>query len=104
MNGFSSGGSDLSPASIVSAVQQATIAVSSAWSALYFALRLRDRASRGRRVAAGVLALLFAAIAVEALAGLPVSSTTAEVARRTPLLLATVSVAFIVTYRPRNAR
>jgi len=103
---FSSGPefhSNLPSASIVGAVQQAAIAVSSAWSAAYFALRVRHGA-RGRRVAAGILALLFAAIAVEALAGLPVASTSAEVARRTPLLLATVSVALFVSYRPRVAR
>jgi len=103
---FSSGPefhSNLPSASTVGAVQQAAIAVSSAWSAAYFSLRLKQ-GSHGRRVAAGILVLLFAAIAVEALAGLPVASTSAEVARRTPLLLATVSVALFVSYRPRVAR
>jgi len=117
VNGFSSGGdlhSGLPAASVTAiagAAQQAAIAVSSAWSALYFSFRLisrdaaaHDESSRARRVAAGILALLFAAIAVEALAGLPVASTPAEVARRVPLLLATVSVAFVVSYRPWGAR
>ena len=102
MNGFSSG-SDLPSASIVGAAQQAAIAVSGAWSALYFSLRAAS-GTGSRRLAAGVLALLFAAIAVEALAGVPVASTTTEVARRVPLLLATVSVALLVSYRPRGAR
>lgn len=112
MNGFSSGGpelpADLPSASILGAAQQAAIAVTSAWSAIHFSLRFRDRRSpegaRARRLAAGILALLFAAIAVEAFAGLPVADTSAEVVRRTPLLLATVSVALVVSYRPRDAR
>lgn len=106
MNGFSSGPefhSNLPSASFLGAAQQAVIAVSSAWSALYFVRQLTS-GSRARRVAAAVLALLFVAIAVEALAGLPVASTSADVLRRTPLLLATTSVAFLVTYRPRAAR
>lgn len=106
MNGFSSGPefhSNLPSASLLVAAQQAAIAVTSAWSALYFARQLTSGA-RARRVAAAVLALLFVAITVEALAGLPVASTSAEVLRRTPLLLATTSVAFLVTYRPRAAR
>jgi len=103
---FSSGPdfhSNLPSASILGAVQQAAIAVSSAWSAVTFALRL-THGPRVRRVGAAILVLLFAAIAAEALAGLPVASTSAEVARRTPLLLATVSVAIFVSYRPRAAR
>ena len=103
MNGFSSGGSDLPSASIFGAVQHAAIAVSSAWSAGYFVLRLR-RTSPARRLAAAALTLLFAAIAVEALAGLPVAATSTEVARRTPLLLATVGVALIVSYRGGSDR
>lgn len=103
MNGFSSGGSDLPSASIVGAAQHAAIAVSSAWSGCYFASRLRG-GPRGRRVAAGILTLLFAAVAVEALAGLPVAATSAEVARRTPLLLATVGVALIISYRGGSGR
>ena len=103
---FSSGPefhSNLPSASIVGAAQQAAIAVSSAWSAVYFALRV-THGPRGRHSAAGILVLLFSAIALEALAGLPVASTSSEVARRTPLLLATVSVALLVSYRPRVAR
>lgn len=103
---FSSGPefhSNLPSASIVGATQQAAIAVSSAWSALYFSLRVKH-GPRGRRIAARILMLLFAALALEALAGVSVSSTSAEVARRTPLLLATVSVALFVSYRPRAAR
>lgn len=106
MNGFSSGPefpSNLPSAVVLGTAQQAAIAVSSAWSALYFVRQLASGA-HARRVAAGVLALLFVAIAVEALAGMPVASTSAEVLRRTPLLLATTSVAFFVTYRPRAAR
>ncbi|MGE3961149.1 MAG: hypothetical protein AB7F65_05650 [Dehalococcoidia bacterium] len=99
MNGFSSGGSDLPSASLVGAAQHAAIAVSSAWNACYFALRLLRPGTRGRRLAAAVLALLFIALSVEALAGLPVAATSAEVARRTPLLLATTGVAILVSYR-----
>lgn len=106
MNGFSSGPefhSNLPSAAVLGAAQQAAIAVTSAWSALHFGRRLTT-GTRARRVAAAVLALLFVGIAVEALAGLPVASASADILRRTPLLLATTSVAFLVTYRPRAAR
>ena len=109
MNGFSSGGPDFPPisgtpsASFIGMLQHAAIAVSGAWSAAYFVAQSR-RGAGARRLAAGVLALLFAAITLEAVAGLPVASTATEVARRTPLLLATVSVACIVSYRPGGAR
>jgi len=79
--------------------QQVAIALGGAWNATYFALRMRQ-GSRARRVAAGVLTLLFAGIAVETAAGVPVSATASEVVRRTPLLLATVAIAFLVSFRP----
>ena len=106
MNGFSSGPefhSNLPSAAVLGAAQQAAIAVTSAWSALHFVRQLNS-GTHARRLAAAVLALLFVAIAVESLAGLPVASTSADVLRRTPLLLATTSVAFLITYRPRAAR
>lgn len=107
MSGFSSGGPDLHTsvpsASLLGAVQQAVIAVASAWSARYFVAHVGS-GPRGRRLAAGLLALLFVAVALEAVAGLPVADTSAEVWRRTPLLLATTGIAFLVSYRPRAAR
>ena len=48
------------------------------------------------------MALLFAAIAVEAIAGVPVSSTALDVLRRMPLLLATTGIACLVGYGPRR--
>lgn len=89
------------PWTVTGAAEEAAIAASSAWNASYFARRAFARVShdsRARRLAAGVLALLFAAIAVESLAGVPVADTSIEVGRRIPLLLATVSVAFLVSY------
>jgi hypothetical protein len=91
------------PWTVTGAAEEAAIAASSAWNASYFARRAVARVSttgseRARRIAAAVLALLFAAVAIEALAGIPVADTSAEVVRRTPLLLATVSVAFLVSY------
>lgn len=84
--------------STTGAAQEAAIAASSAWSASYFTRRALCAASRARRVAAALLAVLFAGVALEALAGLPVADTTAEVARRVPLLLATTGVAYLVSY------
>ena len=90
-------------------VQHAAIVASSAWNASYFARRAiagsegHTPGERARRVAAGILALLFAALAVETLVGLPVASNGIEVARRTPLLLATVAVAFLVSYGPSSS-
>ena len=82
--------------------QQAVIAVGGLWNATYFGLRARE-GQRGRRVAAGLLALLFLAIALEALAAIPIGASAAEVMRRTPLLVATVGIAFVVSYRPIGA-
>lgn len=121
MHDFSSGDPGLpssltsaSVASIVGAVQQAAIAASSIGSAVYFALRATampiaggpqtSAEARARRLAAALLALLLAGVAVEAIAGLPVASTSTEVVRRVPLLAATVGIAGLVAYRPRSAR
>ncbi|MDO9444407.1 MAG: hypothetical protein Q7K37_03760 [Dehalococcoidia bacterium] len=66
--------------------EQAAIASGGAWNAFYFVRHARDGRG-GRRLAAAGLALLFAALAVEAVAGLGVLSSAAEVARRAPLTL-----------------
>jgi hypothetical protein len=79
--------------------QQVAITAASAWNAAYFSLQAR-RGPRARRIAAGVLALFCAAVALEALAGIPAASTAAEVVRRTPLLLTTWAIAVLVAYRP----
>lgn len=79
------------------AAAHAAIAAGSLWNAAYF-VRRTLHGSRARRVAAGTLALLFVGIAVESLAAIAVSSTALEVARRTPLLLATLSIATLVSY------
>ncbi|MQC19244.1 MAG: hypothetical protein DWG83_01565 [Chloroflexi bacterium] len=79
-------------------VQQLAIAAASASNAVYFALRLRS-ASGPRRLAAGLMTLLFVGIAVEAIANTPVSAVAADVLRRMPLLLATTGIAYLVGYR-----
>jgi len=86
--------------STTGAAQQAAIAASSAWGASYFACRALCAATRARRVAAASLAMLFAGVSLEALAGLPVADTAGEVARRVPLLLATTGIAYLVSFRP----
>lgn len=78
------------------AAEHAAIAAGSAWNAGYF-VRRAWQASAPRRWAAGTLSLLFAGLAAESLAGLPVADTTAEVLRRAPLLLATLAVSVFVT-------
>ncbi len=75
--------------SLAGAAEHAAIAVGGAWNAVYFVRRVREDRG-GRRVAAAVLALIFASIAVESVAGIGVASTAAEVARRAPLALATL--------------
>jgi len=95
--------------SATGAAQQVLIATSSALNASYFIRRAFGtpegrQPSLGRRLAAAALALLFAAIAVEAAAGIPVASTGFEVARRMPLLLATLTVAWLVGFTPRARR
>ncbi len=79
------------------AAEQAAIAASSAWNASYFTRRALWAASRARRLAASLLAVLFGGLALEALAGLPVADHAAEVLRRVPLLLATTGIAYLVT-------
>lgn len=85
------------------AAEQAAIAAGSTWNAAYFGRRALHGA-RARRVAAGTLALLFAGVAVEAFASIPVVASAAEVLRRVPLLLGTLTVAVLVAWGGPPAR
>ncbi|MDA0270360.1 MAG: hypothetical protein O2919_04955 [Chloroflexi bacterium] len=72
------------------AAEHAAIATGGAWNAFYFARRaVLDRG--GRRLAAAVLALLFASITLEVLTG-SAASAASEVALRAPLTLALLAV------------
>lgn len=92
MNGFWTG---------AGAAQQVIIAAASVWNAAYFTRRARS-GSWARRLAAGLLALLFLGVGLEALAGVPVSASMAEVLWRMPLLLATTAIAWFVANRPHD--
>ncbi len=92
MNGFWAG---------AGVAQQLALASTSASNAVYFAFRLRS-ASGPRRLAAGLMMLLFTGIAVEAIAGVPVGMASTDVLRQMPLLLATTGIAYLVGYRPHR--
>lgn len=83
------------------AAQEATIAASGTANAGYFGVRAADEHG-ARRLAAGALAALFAAIALEALTRV-LGAPSVDAAARTPLLVATLLTSVLLA-TPRRQR
>ncbi len=82
--------------------RQATLVIASAANAAYFLHRaLIERGAV--RLAAGVLGVLFGGLPLESAASFEEAGAAEEIARRAPLLAATL-VAFAIVTLPRGAR